>query len=153
MRSTLSSSSSRTDIVEAWLSALWGHPYDLAAIDVLATEDVSLQCSSKLRYSGRLEIKQFIIALHRAFPDLKFRPTRDLVCDGDIVVTHWEACGIHTGPAFADFNLDPFPEASGRRLALVGLSATRLSGSMIAEDAIWPRPKPQRLHLVQGGRT
>lgn len=139
-------------IVSEWFDALWGRSYDLAAIDTLAAEDVSLQYSLAKCIRGRLEVKAFIIYLRHAFPDLEFRRTSDFVTDRNIVLTHWDARGTHTGPAFADFNLGPFPEASGRLLLLCGMNATRLSNGMIVEEAIWSRPKSSHLHVVRGGR-
>lgn len=141
----------KEEIVSKWFDALWGRSCDLAAIDALASEDVSLQYSMTKRIHGLLEVKTFIIYLRRAFPDLEFRRTSDFVTDRNVVVTHWDARGTHTGPAFADFNVGPLPDASGRRLQLCGMNATRLSNGMIVEEAIWSRPKSSRLHVVQGG--
>jgi SnoaL-like polyketide cyclase len=52
---------------------------------------------------GRDDIKAFMTDFRRAFPDLNFWGTADLIAEGDYVVGQWEGGGTHTGPAFSDF--------------------------------------------------
>jgi len=48
----------------------------------------------------------------RAFPDLNFWGTADLIAEGDYVVGQWEGGGTHTGPAFSGERL-PFFKSRG----------------------------------------
>ena len=47
----------------------------------------------------------------KAFPDLNFWGTADLIAEGDYVVGRWEGGGTHTGPAFGDFLAGALPAA------------------------------------------
>jgi predicted ester cyclase len=46
---------------------------------------------------GREGIKQFVTALHKAFPDLRFQAETPL-CDGDKTVVRWNLRAHHGGP-------------------------------------------------------
>ncbi len=67
-------------------------------------------------------------------------PFRHMVTPGgfpmSVAMSH---CGIgtHTGPAFSDFTIEPFPAASGRTVRLSGTTAVRVENGKIAEEAIW----------------
>jgi SnoaL-like polyketide cyclase len=54
----------------------------------------------------------------RAFPDLNFWGTADLIAEGDYVVGQWEGGGTHTGPAFSEFLMGSLPPATGRKMHL-----------------------------------
>jgi hypothetical protein len=48
------------------------------------------------------DIKAFMTDFRRAFPDLYFWGTADLISEGDYVVGQREGGGTHTGPAFSE---------------------------------------------------
>jgi hypothetical protein len=51
---------------------------------------------------GHAEIKAFMTDFRRAFPDLNFWGTADLIAEGDYVVGRWEGGGTHPGRANRD---------------------------------------------------
>jgi len=69
---------------------------------------------------GRDDIKAFMTDFRRAFPDLNFWGTADLIAEGDYVVGQWEGGGTHTGPAFSDFLMGSLPPATGRKMHFTG---------------------------------
>jgi hypothetical protein len=86
-----------------------------------------------------------------AFPDLGFRQIGAFMADRDMVVVRWEGSGMHTGPAFDDFNIGPLPAASGRKVVLSGHTAVRLEDGMVAEEAVWSTERKARLRCITGG--
>jgi predicted ester cyclase len=70
----------------------------------------------------------------KAFPDLNFWGTGDLLAEGDYVVGRWEGGGTHTGPTFGDFLAGSLPAASGRRMRFTGMTVLRVEGGKIAEE-------------------
>ncbi len=74
-----------------------------------------------------------------------------MIADKNIVVIRWEGTGTHTGMAFHDFNIGPFPAASGHKLFLCGHTATRLEDDMITEEAVWSTERRVKQRLITGG--
>jgi hypothetical protein len=101
-------------IVGRWFTEFWGKTCNLAVVDELAAPDMLLQYSLHEPRRGRDDIKAFMTDFRRAFPDLNFWGTADLIAEGDYVVGQWEGGGTHTGPAFSDFLMGSLPPASGR---------------------------------------
>ena len=85
---------------------------------------------------GRDAVRAFRTSLRDAFPDLAIAGA-SLIADRDMVVVRWSGIGTHTGPAFDDFTIGPFPAASGRTIRLSGTTAVRVENGKIAEEAIW----------------
>jgi len=75
---------------------------------------------------GHQDIKAFMTDFRKAFPDLNFWGTADLIAEGDFVVGRWEGGGTHTGPAFNDFLMGSLPAATGRRMHFTGTTVLRL---------------------------
>ncbi|KWX68316.1 ester cyclase [Mycobacterium sp. NAZ190054] len=71
-------------------------------------------------------VKESVLLTRRAFPDLH-TTIRHLVCDGDLVATHWRSVGTHRG----DFHDLP---VTGRTVEITGMTFSRLSGDRIAEE-------------------
>src|SRR5262245_16711965 len=86
-------------IVGRWFTEFWGKTYNLGVVDELAAPDMLLQYSLHEPRRGRDDIKAFMTDFRRAFPDLNFWGTADLIAEGDYVVGQWEGGGTHTGPA------------------------------------------------------
>ena len=83
---------------------------------------------------GRDDIKAFMTDFRKAFPDLNFWGTADLIAEGDYVVGQWEGGGTHTGPAFSDFLQGSLPAASGRKMRFTGMTVLRVDNGRIAEE-------------------
>jgi steroid delta-isomerase-like uncharacterized protein len=70
---------------------------DLAE-ELLAT-DVVVHDSLAVDVRGRESLKQFILKMHRGFPDLRLT-VDDIMASGDEVCLRWTLTGTHTGPFF-----------------------------------------------------
>jgi hypothetical protein len=90
-------------IVGRWFTSFWGKTCDLGIVDEIAAPDMLLHYSLHEPRRGRDDIKAFMTDFRKAFPDLDFWGTADLIAEGDYVVGRWEGGGTHTGPAFDDF--------------------------------------------------
>jgi predicted ester cyclase len=68
------------------------------------------------------------------FPDLNFSGAADLIAEGDYVVGRWEGGGMHTGPAFSDFQIGSLRAATGRKMHFTGTTVLRIENGKIAEE-------------------
>ena len=75
-----------------------------------------------------------MIDFRRAFPDLNFWGTADLIAEGDYVVGQWEGGGTHTGPAFGDFLIGSLPPATGRKMHFTGTTVLRIQNGKITQE-------------------
>jgi len=121
-------------VVGRWFTHFWGKTCDLAIVDELAAPDMLLQYSLHAPRRGRDDIKAFMTDFRKAFPDLNFWGTADLIAKDDYVVGRWEGGGTHTGPAFSDFPIGSLPAASGRKMRFTGTTVLRLQDGKIAEE-------------------
>ena len=121
-------------IVGRWFDGFWGNPWNPNIIDELAASDVLLQYSLHAPRRGREDVRNFMMDLRAAFPDLKFWGAADLIAEGDFVVGRWEGGGTHTGPAFNDFLVGSLPAASGRKMRFTGTTVLRVENGKIAEE-------------------
>jgi predicted ester cyclase len=121
-------------IVARWFEGFWGNPWNPKIVDELAAPDMLLQYSLHAPRRGREEIKEFMTEFRRAFPDLQFGATADLIAEGDHVVGRWEGGGTHTGPAFSDFLIGSLPAKSGRTMHFTGTTVLRVKDGKIAEE-------------------
>jgi predicted ester cyclase len=120
--------------VARWFEGFWGNPWNPKIVDELAAPDMLLQYSLHAPRRGREEIKKFMTEFRRAFPDLQFGATSDLIAEGDQVVGRWEGGGTHTGPAFSDFLVGSLPAKSGRKMHFTGTTVLRVKDGKIAEE-------------------
>jgi predicted ester cyclase len=139
LRARTGSVSSRTiqdnkAIVGRWFTEFWGNPWNPSVIDELAAPDMLLQYSLHAPRKGRDDIRAFMTAFRKAFPDLGFKGTADLIGEGDYVVGRWLGGGTHTGPAFSDFLAGSLPAASGRRMHFSGMTVIKVVNGRIAEE-------------------
>lgn len=123
-------------LVGRWFKDFWSASSDLTVVDELAAPDVLLQYSPGTPRRGRDAVRAFRASLGEAFPDFSIA-SADLIADRDMVVVRWSGIGTHTGPAFDDFTIGPFPAASGRTVRLSGTTAVRFEKGKIAEEAVW----------------
>ena len=125
-------------IVGRWFTDFWGKICNLAIVDELAAPEMLLKYSLHEPRRGREDIKAFQREFRRAFPDLNFWGTADLIAEGDYVVGQWEGGGTHTGPAFSDFLAGSLPAASGtsRARRSCGLKTARSSRKLASMTAL-----------------
>jgi predicted ester cyclase len=121
-------------IVGRWFTEFWGKSCNLGVVDELAAPDMLLQYSLHEPRRGRDDIKAFMTAFRKAFPDLNFWGTADLIAEGDYVVGQWEGGGTHTGPAFGDFLMGSLPAATGRKMHFTGTTVLRIQNGKIAQE-------------------
>jgi predicted ester cyclase len=121
-------------IVGRWFTEFWGETCNLAVVDDIAAPDMLLKYSLHAPRRGRNDIKAFMTDFRKAFPDLKFWGTADLIAEGEYVVGQWEGGGTHTGPAFSDFLSGSLPAATGRRMHFTGTTVLRVQDGMITEE-------------------
>jgi predicted ester cyclase len=121
-------------IVGRWFTEFWGETCNLGVVDELAAPDMLLQYSLHEPRRGHADIKAFMTDFRRAFPDLNFWGTADLIAEGDYVVGRWEGGGTHSGPAFSDFLAGSLPPATGRKMHFTGTTVLRIKNGKIAEE-------------------
>src|SRR5262249_37040103 len=91
----------------------------------------SIPCTSR---AARDDIKEFMTDFRRAFTDLNFWGTADLIAEGDYVVGQWEGGSAHTGPAFSDFLMGSLPPATGRKMHFTGTTVLRIQNGKITQE-------------------
>ena len=121
-------------IVGRWFTDFWGEKCNLGVVDELAAPDMLLQYSLHEPRRGREDIKAFMTDFRKAFPDLNFWGTADLIAEGDYVVGRWEGGGTHTGPAFRDFLAGSLPANTGRTMRFSGMTVLKLKDGKILEE-------------------
>jgi len=121
-------------VVGRWFTHFWGKACNLAVVDELAAPDMLLQYSLHAPRRGHDDIKAFMTEFRKAFPDLNFRGTADLIAEDDYVVGRWEGGGTHTGPAFGDFLIGHLPVATGRKMHFTGTTVLRVQNGKILEE-------------------
>ena len=83
---------------------------------------------------GHADIEAFMTDFRRAFPDLYFWGTADLIAEGDYVVGQWDGGGTHIGPAFSDFIQGSLPANTGRRMRFTGITILKVVNGKIVEE-------------------
>lgn len=132
--SNLSKEEKNKAIVGDWFTNFWGKTCNLNIVDELAAPNMLLRYSLHEPRQGREDIKAFMIDFRKAFPDINFWGTADLIAEGDYVVGRWEGGGTHTGPAFRDFLIGSLPAATGRKMHFTGTTVLRLENGKIVEE-------------------
>src|SRR5277367_2216184 len=121
-------------VVGRWFTEFWGKKVNLAVVDEIAAPDMLLKYSLHEPRRGRADIKAFMTGFRKAFPDLQFGATADLIAEGDYVVGQWEGGGTHTGPAFSDFLVGSLPAATGRKMRFTGTTVLKVVNGKIVEE-------------------
>jgi predicted ester cyclase len=130
----MSSAAENKAIVGRWFTEFWGKTCNIGVVDELASPDMLLQYSLHEPRRGRADIKAFMTDFRKAFPDLNFWGTADLIAEGDYVVGRWEGGGTHTGPAFADFLAGSLPANTGRTMRFSGTTVLKVKDGRILEE-------------------
>src|SRR6201989_892063 len=120
--------------VGRWFTEFWGKNPNLAVIDQIAAPDMLLQYSLHEPRRGRADIRAFMTAFRKAFPDLNFWGTADLIAEGDYVVGQWEGGGTHTGIAFGDFLAGSLPANTGKRMRFTGTTVLKVVNGKITQE-------------------
>jgi predicted ester cyclase len=130
----MSRESDNKAVVGRWFTEFWGEKCNLTVVDEIAAPDMLLKYSLHEPRRGRDDIKAFMTDFRKAFPDLKFWGTADLIAEGDYVVGQWEGGGTHTGPAFSDFLMGSLAAETGRRMHFTGTTVLRVQNGKILEE-------------------
>ena len=130
----MSSVAENKAIVARWFTEFWGKTCNLDIVDELAAPDMLLKYSLHEPRRGRADIKAFMTDFRKAFPDLNFRGTADLIAEGDYVVGQWQGGGTHTGPAFDDFLIGGLPPATGYTMHFTGITVLKVVEAKIVEE-------------------
>jgi hypothetical protein len=69
-------------VVGRWFADFWGKDVNLAVVDEIAAPDMLLKYSLHQPRRGRSDINAFMTDFRRAFPDLNFWGTVDLIAEG-----------------------------------------------------------------------
>src|SRR6201981_259971 len=120
--------------VGRWFTDFGGKTCNRAVVDELAAPDMLLQYSLHEPRRGRVDIKAFMMDFRKAFPDLNFWGTADLIAEGDYVVGQWEGGGTHTGSAFSDLPVGSLPAGSGKKMRFTGTTVLRVKNGLITEE-------------------
>jgi steroid delta-isomerase-like uncharacterized protein len=97
---------------------------NIALIDELFAYDWIGHAPPK-EFKGPAELKQFVAAQHRAFPDLELI-VEDQIAEGDKVTTRWTARVTHLG----EFQGIP---PTGRKVTMTGISIYRIANNKFIE--------------------
>jgi predicted ester cyclase len=130
----MSKESENKAVVSRWFTDFWGEKCDLSVVDEIAAPDMLLKYSLHEPRRGRDDIKDFMTGFRKAFPDLKFWGTADLIAEDDYVVGQWEGGGAHTGPAFGDFLVGSLPAATGRKMRFTGTTVLHVLNGKILQE-------------------
>ena len=132
--SYMSKESENKAIVGRWFADFWGETCNLNIVDELAAPDMLLQYSLHEPRRGHDDIKAFMTDFRKAFPNLNFWGTADLIAESDYVVGRWEGGGTHTGPAFRDFLAGSLLANTGRKMKFTGTTVLKLKDGLIVEE-------------------
>ena len=130
----MSKESDNKAIVGRWFTDFWGETCNLNIVDELAAPDMLLQYSLHEPRRGRDDIKAFMTDFRKAFPNLNFWGTADLIAEGDYVVGQWEGGGTHTGAAFDDMPVGSLPAATGKTMRFTGTTVLKVENGLITEE-------------------
>jgi steroid delta-isomerase-like uncharacterized protein len=92
--------------------------------EIFAPDFVAHEADQDIR--GPEGVRQFILMLRAAFPDLQVT-VEDVLAEGDKVVQRWSAHGSHQGELMG---LAP----SGKRIFVAGITISRFEGGKVAEE-------------------
>jgi|SRR5690349_2491807 predicted ester cyclase len=130
----MSSVAENKAIVSRWFTEFWGKAFNPGVVDELAAPNMLLQYSLHEPRRGREDIKAFMADFRKAFPDLNFWGTADLIAEGDYVVGRWDGGGTHSGPAFSDLLAGALPANTGRTMRFTGTTVLKLKDGKILEE-------------------
>lgn len=99
---------------------------DLSRVDELVSADLTTHLAGWGLPIGRLGIKQMIVNLRAAFPDLHCT-IEDEIREGDRLAARWMMRGTHQGTYFGS-------QPTGRAVAVQGIVFARTSDERVVEN-------------------
>jgi len=100
---------------------------ELCAPDIVRTEPPSTGAVT----NGIEELKQFVVAVRTAFPDVKFTIDRGMLARANRVTAQWTFSGTHQGEFMG-------VAATGKKVTNTGISIlTFAKGKIVADSAMW----------------
>lgn len=107
------------------IEEVWNQGNYAVVDEIVASDYIGHSSNPATETHGREGVKQFYMALHRAFPDIHFT-IEDQIAEGDRVVTRWAARATHQG----EFQGIP---PTGNRGDLTGITIERIADGKIVE--------------------
>jgi steroid delta-isomerase-like uncharacterized protein len=126
------------EIVTRWLKESWEANLDdaMRTVDELGADGlVYYYPIFGHRLEGRDAVKNIIMEVRKAFPDISIEMVGDPVAEGDYVVSRWEVGCTNTGHAIGSIPGGSVPAAVGKKLHWSGMSMFRVENGKIAEEA------------------
>jgi steroid delta-isomerase-like uncharacterized protein len=99
---------------------------NLAVIDEIIDQNITVRGARGSIVSSRDEYKQFIVSLHEAFPDVK-HTVEELIAEGDKVMVRWRWRGTHQGTYVGI-------DATGKYADFQGITILKIVSGKIVED-------------------
>ena len=100
---------------------------ELCAPDIVRTEPPSTGAVT----NGIEELKQFVVAVRTAFPDVKITIDRGMIARANRVTAQWTFSGTHQGEFMG-------VAATGKKVTNTGISIlTFAKGKIVADSAMW----------------
>ncbi|WP_336514666.1 ester cyclase [Pollutibacter soli] len=122
-----------TEVVQTWFQEVWNNK-NVSAIDKLMSPDCiphGIPDENRKPIVGVSGFKKFYDGFLQSFPDIQIE-IKDLIAEGDMVVTRCEARFTHTGTDFqTSANKKSSPD--GRSYTFPGVSITRIKDGKIVE--------------------
>jgi steroid delta-isomerase-like uncharacterized protein len=115
---------SSRDLVRRYYEALWNR-WDFALADELIAESVVFRGSLGISVQGREGFKEYMRAVHRAFPDFHNR-IEELIAENERVAARLTYTGTHQGEVLG---IAP----TGRQVSYAGMALFRVVDNRIAE--------------------
>ncbi|MGA7097345.1 MAG: ester cyclase [Acidimicrobiia bacterium] len=112
-------------IARAWFDQVM-NGRDISAIDQLYSHDYTYRGPEGRVARGLEQAKEMAQMLIEAMPD-RMSIVEDQIAEGDKVVTRWVSRGTPSGPLLGR-------PADGRRIAVHGITISRISDGKIVED-------------------
>jgi steroid delta-isomerase-like uncharacterized protein len=117
-------------VVHRYIDEFWSEGKVELAEELISPAYTRTDPSTPWVTGDREGVKQVMLSLRSAFPDLHF-DTQELIPTGDKVIVRWTATGTHQGELLG---IAP----SGMSVSIMGTSIYRLSGGqMVDEYTIW----------------
>lgn len=113
-------------IVARWFEEYWNKG-NVEIVDELGAPDLFFYYPLTGTLKGREPVKQSIIALRNAFPDLHFNVIGGLIAEGDKVAGRWKGEGTQTG-AFGDI------PATGKSISFTGTTVYSVVNGKIVDE-------------------
>ena len=113
-------------LVRTMLEACWNRGELGSLDDLLAPTYVNHDPALPAPARGVEPYRQVVRMYRTAFPDVRLT-IEDMIGEGDVVSTRWSVTGTHQGVLLG-------VKATGKRIALTGVTMTRLQAGKIQED-------------------